>query len=216
MFVGSEAVAAWRRGRWWLVAAVVNQLRSKFFPARRHICYRFFGGTVLARPRGHRWRCRALLRPRRWKTWRRKRSTLDRMVWVARGVGMEEARSSGAASTGSSGASLAMAAQTFVSKYVRNRWQPILRLDCRHVVDVGRVVRRVACKMRRLMPAGKALMQRSRLDHPFVCELLVRWWNDGQAGRRSLPGCHGRFEPTGGETLTFSLACAVGALCIFL
>lgn len=74
--------------------------------------------------------------------------------------------------------------KTIASKDIRNRWQPIIRLSCGYIMnmrgigEVRRLVRDVSSH-RVLMPAGKALMERCRLDDPFIGKLFMGGGNDG-------------------------------------
>ena len=51
-------------------------------------------------------------------------------------------------------------------------------MDMRGVGEIGRLIRNVSSH-RVLMSAGKALMERRRLDDSFVGELLMGWRNYG-------------------------------------
>lgn len=81
--------------------------------------------------------------------------------------------------------------KTVTSKDIRNRRQSIVRLSGGDVVymgsvgEIGGLIRNVSSH-RVLMPAGKALMERCRLDNSFIGKLFMGWRDDGQAIRWPL------------------------------
>ena len=74
--------------------------------------------------------------------------------------------------------------KSIASEDIGNRRQPVIRLRRGYVVNmrsvgkIRRLVRNVSSQ-RVLMPAGKALMERCRLNDSFISELFMGWRDYG-------------------------------------